>query len=1165
MSEEYGSAGLVRKTEAPERAVKGSNPKKARYTGLSIDSLRENIARGRIDSKIEKYNREFEKLKELASEVNQGRKDIEGKDGEELGSTYSDVMVNIERYNAQAKKLAKLGVQILAFDEDIQKITLAGNSAAKAIRVPGFLIGPLRMLTKAGREKARLEKEAKAEKKVLEEQMFDAIVNTAQEAIGQEVEGNIDVAKFDSISTIGDAKDVALGAISSEGEVAPPTVDVEDTEVVAPPTVEGTVEKVVINDELFKEAKAKWEKGIHNVLSELVNTRLQEVNSAATEIEGLEKLGRYTNSDRFYVKKAGDDMLVGYVHGNQRPDSITKDVFAEALGIENEEEQTRLFNSFMDLCLMRDAWEKAASKGDIAKTIPEKREVVDGVEVVTPEIKPLPGALHGEEGIYDEDRVVVFNYVISSVRDGKSQEEIVAGIPDAFDEEQRKVVESFVSNYEVLTKGVAALDEFVAAKTATLVEEPVEKTEETGMFAFLKTNFGQYGVGKGKLKGAEIDVLYIKGEKGEAKEVVNPAKFAEIFNVGPEMSREDILNLYGAFTKTVKFANVWAEVANKRVDETIYEGTIENEYKESAYDYDRKPVFDFIVNSVRSGMSAEEIIEKAKETEIFNENHIEIVTTMVTDHYDLVKDAASIYYGDKPIKKEDADLVDMEKAAVKEVIAELVEKKYGKPKKATEDEDENVVTGGETGDDEFVDEEVVGGGSTGSDDEVVDEEIAVDEDSYVAKIGKLVNEISELARHRDALEAALGSEEAQRQLDALNNLINEKLAQIDELTNNNVVGLARNDDEDEKNNTTGVGTATGSEGEVVDEEEVLDTDDEFAQVLDEEAGLSNEELDELFEGYEFVDGVHNFRVHVENFDDAQRYVCAVGQLLFDHERSNIQIEVGPRVLVEEEEVLDTDDEFAQVLDEAAGTGAAVVDADEDEVVVAGGATGVDTVVEDEVLDTDDEFAQVLDEAAGTGTTVVDADENEVVVAGGATRVDTVVEDEVLDTDDEFAHVLDEAANEGIGMDAVVEEEEDLEHKDAIQWWTEMAPILDDPDQALLSRVHIAEIERERAAEAAHRAVEARNFEERRAELIAADKERRVALEADPERRERRARAILDANGLEDTDTSFLEEVRALNPELYEKLCETYRDVKRNELRELSANLANENSAGSAKK
>ena len=55
-------------------------------------------------------------------------------------------------------------------------------------------------------------------------------------------------------------------------------------------------------------------------------------------------------------------------------------------------------------------------------------------------------------------------------------------------------------------------------------------------------------------------------------------------------------------------------------------------------------------------MSAEEI----KEEEAFNETHIEIVTTMVTDHYDLVKDAASIYYGDKPIKKEDSDLVDME-------------------------------------------------------------------------------------------------------------------------------------------------------------------------------------------------------------------------------------------------------------------------------------------------------------------------------------------------------------------------------------------------------------------------------------------------------------------------------------------------------------------------
>ena len=106
MSEEYGSAGLVRKTEAPERAVKGSNPKKARYTGLSIASLRENIARGRIESKIEKYNREFEKLKELASEVNQGRKDIDGKDGE-------------EQTNNEINELQKSGQK----QESIQQIT----------------------------------------------------------------------------------------------------------------------------------------------------------------------------------------------------------------------------------------------------------------------------------------------------------------------------------------------------------------------------------------------------------------------------------------------------------------------------------------------------------------------------------------------------------------------------------------------------------------------------------------------------------------------------------------------------------------------------------------------------------------------------------------------------------------------------------------------------------------------------------------------------------------------------------------------------------------------------------------------------------------------------------------------------------------------------------
>ena len=110
MSEEYGNASFIRRTEDPTRAKRGSGPKKARYTGLSIASLRENIRMGRLEAKIAKYNREYEELWNLAKEVNSDRQDLEeGKVG------FAELSEIIEKYNKQAKKLRKIVITAEVF------------------------------------------------------------------------------------------------------------------------------------------------------------------------------------------------------------------------------------------------------------------------------------------------------------------------------------------------------------------------------------------------------------------------------------------------------------------------------------------------------------------------------------------------------------------------------------------------------------------------------------------------------------------------------------------------------------------------------------------------------------------------------------------------------------------------------------------------------------------------------------------------------------------------------------------------------------------------------------------------------------------------------------------------------------------------------------------
>lgn len=143
MSEEERREGFLRRTIEPERVVaSGGKPKKAKLTGKTIEGLRK--SRPRIAKKIERYNEEYEKLISIAREIS-----------DEQASETPDVEAikdNVAKFNAQAERLGKLSVQIIAFNEDDNKVSLNGVGV-KAIRVPSRLTRILRSFTKAGRKK----------------------------------------------------------------------------------------------------------------------------------------------------------------------------------------------------------------------------------------------------------------------------------------------------------------------------------------------------------------------------------------------------------------------------------------------------------------------------------------------------------------------------------------------------------------------------------------------------------------------------------------------------------------------------------------------------------------------------------------------------------------------------------------------------------------------------------------------------------------------------------------------------------------------------------------------------------------------------------------------------------------------------------------------------
>ena len=251
--EEYTNDGrFSRRTEEPTTAKRESSPRKARLTGASLAGFLENRKNGKLDQKMQKYDEEYERLMALAAKVDEGRDEVD-----KGNLDYAEVQKSIKAYNAQARRLADIGVEVLVLNQDIQKITFSKESAAKAIKVPSFLIGPLRMLSAAGREQARLEKQARVEK---ENAIFEAIVATAEEAIGQVKNSEIDEAKLNSLE-LGNVADVVRNDLVGEPTTdIPVEEEVKDETVVAETSVEETPTVVVEPEKSAEELAAEAEK-----------------------------------------------------------------------------------------------------------------------------------------------------------------------------------------------------------------------------------------------------------------------------------------------------------------------------------------------------------------------------------------------------------------------------------------------------------------------------------------------------------------------------------------------------------------------------------------------------------------------------------------------------------------------------------------------------------------------------------------------------------------------------------------------------------------------------------------------------------------------------------------------------------------------------------------
>lgn len=355
-------SNLVRRTSDPTRAKHLKKPSRLKMTGDTLASFLDNRNSGNLEKAVEKYNHDYNELRRIALEVNESKSEADSK-GE-----FTDVKDKLEEYNAQVKRLAESAVKILLLDQDIQKIKFKVDkdiekSAARALKVPPFLIGPLKYLSSAGRAYMKAVKEGKehAQEK-LEKEIADVVAKNAREVVGlnpngdniedaaQKTMGKEEAAMLTSLSNIGDIKDSVVS------ELTAPTTDVAPTDTTSVPVkpVEESNAPTKKNSQVdagLSRKKTKQQKDIS------VQEQAMVMLDYCMDFNNLFGVELLQNIDRSKQK------LVLYVKYNNEKRYLNPDMLAEITKNTDlsQEEKLAFYEQTLDYVSFAQLWEKKAS------------------------------------------------------------------------------------------------------------------------------------------------------------------------------------------------------------------------------------------------------------------------------------------------------------------------------------------------------------------------------------------------------------------------------------------------------------------------------------------------------------------------------------------------------------------------------------------------------------------------------------------------------------------------------------------------------------------------------------------------------------------------------------------------------------------------------------
>ncbi len=378
MTDEYGDESFVRLTDSNITTAKRSNkPKKAANTAQTHQGLLYNRSHGKLLKKIVKYNRAYNELQRLAENVNEARP-MPDEESEEFD--YTEVKEAIDKYNVQARRLAKLGGQILAYTDNLSKIGFASNQSARAIKVPGFLIGPLRMLTAVGREQAKKEKE-------MSKQIFDV----AQQAVGTP-EGSIDEVLLNSLKT--DETDLGLTPLDQ------PVPDIEETQSITPPSVE----EESYREETEEEKRSQVDNAIARRV-QMENSPVVDESDVRTNIfNNLRNLSQNYATERFVVENHASDILLAKHDGVQT--KVSPSQLGRMLNIDEDLAET--YKTFVKMTKFSELWAKTF--GEEMAFTPDKQEVFnflyDNSEMDTETLLKTAQEQLSEESLADLQKIV---------------------------------------------------------------------------------------------------------------------------------------------------------------------------------------------------------------------------------------------------------------------------------------------------------------------------------------------------------------------------------------------------------------------------------------------------------------------------------------------------------------------------------------------------------------------------------------------------------------------------------------------------------------------------------------------------------------------------------------------------------------------------------------